>query len=279
MYKILGADQKEYGPVSSQQIIQWINEGRANANTMARAEGTETWLPLSSIPEFASLFAAKPPPPTPSTPPPIGGGSPDTDAISRDVLARGRTIAAGHCISRGWDLVMKHFWLLVGATFIISLVEGAIPLLTGVCRGGLLILMLKLIRGQRAEFGDCFVGFTDNFLQLFLVGLIVTLLVAVGTVFCIIPGIYLAVAWMMAIPLVADKKMEFWPAMEVSRKVMNAHWWSMFALVLLGVLVILLGFCVCCVGVYVATPVFYAAWAYAYEDIFGSTATPAAQPR
>lgn len=285
MYKILGADQREYGPVSAQQIIEWVNQGRANANTKARAEGTETWLPLSSIPEFASLFTmgatagAPNAAPGSSTPPPTySTAAPDSDAAAQAVLASGRTIDAGHCISRGWELVKNNFWLLVGATFVIGLIEGAIPLLTGVCRGGLFILVLKLIRRQNGDFGDAFAGFSDNFLQLFLVGLVSILLTVVGLAFCIVPGIYLMVAWSMAIPLVADKKMEFWPAMELSRKVMNQHWWSMFGLLLLCILISLLGLCVCCVGVYVAAPVVIAAWAYAYEDIFGSTPTTTTQP-
>lgn len=283
MYKILGADQREYGPVSAEQIIDWVRQGRANANTLARAEGTENWLPLSSIPEFASLFAAgaagAPPSSAPPPPPQTFSGPVDTDALAQSVLARGGTISAGHCIGRGWDLVMRHFWLLVGASLVLGLIEGAIPFLTGVCRGGLFILTLKLIRGERAEFGDAFAGFSDNFLQLFLVGLISLLLTAVGLSLCIIPGIYLAVAWAMAILLVADRKMEFWPAMELSRKVMNQHWWSMFGLMLLGILITLLGLCVCCIGVYVAMPVFFAAWAYAYEDIFGSAPASTAYPR
>jgi hypothetical protein len=278
MYKILGADKQEYGPVSAEQIVQWINEGRANANTLARAEGSETWLPLSNIPEFASHFATKTPPPPPSTPPPIGNG-PDPDVTAQSALARNVTISPGHCISRGWDLVMKNFWLLVGATFVVSLVEWSIPLLAGPCRAGVFLLMLRLIRGQRAEFPDVFDGFSDNLLQLFLVGLISNLLTGIGLMFCVIPGIYLGIAWIMAIPLVADKKMEFWPAMEASRKVMNVHWWSIFGLVLLGLLLMFVGSLVCCVGFYVAMPVLYAALAYAYEDLFGSTATPPTQPR
>ncbi|MDB6059783.1 MAG: hypothetical protein JWO95_3627 [Verrucomicrobiales bacterium] len=283
MYKILGSDNREYGPVSAQQIIEWVNQGRANANTKARAEGTETWLPLSSIPEFAALFTTDAPNTAPgvSTPPPMYSAAapvPDSDAAAQAVLATGRTIDAGHCISRGWDLVKNNFWLLVGAVFVLGLIEQTVPLLIGVCRGGLLILILKLIRGQRADFGDAFAGFSEHFLQLFLVGLVSLLLTMVGLAFCIIPGLYLLVAWSMAIPLVADKKMEFWPAMELSRKVMNQHWWSMFGLVLLGILILLLGACVCCVGILVATPVVFAAWAYAYEDIFGSTPAATAQP-
>ncbi len=38
MYKIIGADGKEYGPVTSEQVRQWITEGRANAQTKVQPE-------------------------------------------------------------------------------------------------------------------------------------------------------------------------------------------------------------------------------------------------
>src|SRR5256885_7127512 len=52
MYRILGADRKEYGPVSADDIRVWIREGRANGQTLACSEGG-AWQPLSSFPEFA----------------------------------------------------------------------------------------------------------------------------------------------------------------------------------------------------------------------------------
>jgi len=52
MYKIIGADKKEYGPITSAQLRHWISEGRVNAQTLARAEGTQEWIPLSAFAEF-----------------------------------------------------------------------------------------------------------------------------------------------------------------------------------------------------------------------------------
>jgi prepilin-type processing-associated H-X9-DG protein len=63
MYKIIGTDQKEYGPVSSAQINQWIVQGRVNAQTKAQSEGGE-WKPLGDFPEFTATFGL----PTPSAP-------------------------------------------------------------------------------------------------------------------------------------------------------------------------------------------------------------------
>lgn len=71
MYKIIGGDGREYGPVSAEQLRQWIREGRANANTQAAAEGSNDWKPLASFPEFAELpTALSPPLPSASAPRP-----------------------------------------------------------------------------------------------------------------------------------------------------------------------------------------------------------------
>lgn len=59
MFKIIGTDGKMYGPVSEQQMRQWIVEGRVNANTLIQAEGSADWKPLSS---FAQFGQAAPPP-------------------------------------------------------------------------------------------------------------------------------------------------------------------------------------------------------------------------
>lgn len=60
MYRILGADGKEYGPVNAEQMRRWIAEGRANAQTRTLAEGTLEWKPLAQFPEF-SLLLPNPP--------------------------------------------------------------------------------------------------------------------------------------------------------------------------------------------------------------------------
>ena len=71
MYKIVGADQKEYGPISEEQMRQWIAEGRANGQTLARID-EGPWKPLSTFPEFAAALGETPaPPPIAPVPPPL----------------------------------------------------------------------------------------------------------------------------------------------------------------------------------------------------------------
>jgi hypothetical protein len=70
MYRIIGADRREYGPVTADQLRQWVVEGRANAQTQTFVAGATEWKPLGTLPEFASHFAA-------GNPPVIGLPAPD----------------------------------------------------------------------------------------------------------------------------------------------------------------------------------------------------------
>jgi hypothetical protein len=274
MYKIIGADGKEYGPITRETLRQWIEQGRANAQTRVLAPGASEWRLLSELAEVADLLGAKP---GPSSPPPLAGAV-DAEALAREILARDYDFSIGQCIGRGWELVMSHFWLTVGATFIIILVTtavGAVPfgglLLNYVFWAGLDWMFLKQIRGERAELGDSFAGFSLAFVPLMLFSLVGQLLVSVGLLLCLLPGIYLMVAWLIfGGLLIIDKKLDFWPAMELSRKVVTRHWWKVFGLMLVCLLLMIVGLLVCCVGVFIAMPVVTAATVYAYEEIFGN---------
>ena len=67
MYKIIGADGKEYGPVSTEQLRQWLNEGRVNPQTRVIPEAGGNWSPLSTYPELSPPLGVPPMlPPRPS---------------------------------------------------------------------------------------------------------------------------------------------------------------------------------------------------------------------
>lgn len=73
MYKIIGADGREYGPASADQLRRWIGERRLNAQTLIRVEGTVDWKPLGNVPEFSLWLGSST---TPS-------GFPDPTAVRR----------------------------------------------------------------------------------------------------------------------------------------------------------------------------------------------------
>ena len=56
MYKIIGSDNKEYGPISTEVLRQWIAEGRANGQTKVLPEGATEWKTIAEVPELAALL-------------------------------------------------------------------------------------------------------------------------------------------------------------------------------------------------------------------------------
>jgi hypothetical protein len=74
MYKIIGADQKEYGPVTAEQLRQWIAEGRVSLQTQVLPEGGTEWKALGDFPEFAAASPGTVPV-MPSIPAPSSAGA------------------------------------------------------------------------------------------------------------------------------------------------------------------------------------------------------------
>jgi hypothetical protein len=280
MFFLIGGDGREYGPYTADQIREWVAQGRANAQTRVRHDTGTNWQALGEFPEFAS--PGGPAGAAPGAPPPL-----TPEVVAAEYLARGGYVDVGHCVSRGWILVRDNAALTIGGTTLVALVTFGISMLpvvglvalfvNPVLLGGLAYMFTRRIRGEAPTVGDAFCGFTLGFLQLGLAGLVSALLICIGLLLCLLPGIYLGVGYTFALPLVIDKKLDFWAAMEVSRRVVHTHWWTMFGLLLVAFLINILGILACFIGWFVAAPISIAAVMYAYEDLFGprSAQTPA----
>lgn len=62
MYKIIGSDGKEYGPISLDQLKQWLAEGRLNKQSKVLPDGAADWRTIGELPELAVLTPPPPPP-------------------------------------------------------------------------------------------------------------------------------------------------------------------------------------------------------------------------
>jgi TM2 domain-containing membrane protein YozV len=91
MYKMIGADGQQYGPVDAEQIRRWLSENRVRNETLIQAEGSDEWKPLRSYPELSNAATANVPPAFSETPPPMS-------ALKTDLSSRASTkVAAGVC--------------------------------------------------------------------------------------------------------------------------------------------------------------------------------------
>jgi hypothetical protein len=60
MFQLLGSDGKEYGPITADQLREWIREGRAGGSTQVRRDSEREWRLLRTVPEFADIFQSSP---------------------------------------------------------------------------------------------------------------------------------------------------------------------------------------------------------------------------
>ena len=112
MYKIIGVDQKEYGPITGEQLRFWITEGRVNAQTRACADGATEWKPLGSFAEYAEAFGLETPG---STADPVFGSQ---SASGRETAlqavkgpAIGLIVMAGlYALSAVWGIIRALFF-------------------------------------------------------------------------------------------------------------------------------------------------------------------------
>ena len=293
-YFIIGGDGKEYGPITDEELRKWISEGRLNAQSRAKAESDAEFRTLAQFPEFADSYAQ---PEAPATIAPRIAAGNRADDYELDL---------GECITRAWALVRNNFWPVVGVSALVLFAIVGINQLFGLitnpivnqmvtdqkvnARGILIVLgvtiisapvstifmaglfkyYLKLIRGEMPTVSDAFSGFGSRTGQLILLSLVQMTLVVLGYMLCIIPGIYLTVAWYFAIPLVIDRNLDFWPALQLSRRLVSKHWFIVFAAMLVFGLVAMIGIIACGIGILVTMPVGTIALMYAYETIFGA---------
>ena len=148
-----------------------------------------------------------------------------------------REIRAAEYFSIGFELAKKEYWTIF-FNFLIYLIVGICASITVV---GLLVVpaifasfikfLLKVARGEAVGVGDSFSeGFKDGlwwkalfFTVLYSVGIVI------GTIFFVVPGLYLATAWFLGIYLLVDKSMSPEEALGKSRELVHQlGFWKVF---------------------------------------------------
>jgi uncharacterized membrane protein len=246
---------KEYGPVDLPGLVRWVKEGRVTAATSIRKNADEP-VAAASLAEIAYLFAPAPAAPSP----PI--------ALSVSLPAE---FKSWDFIDRAWQLVKPH-WVPLGVMFLLLSMVGAVPYLGGciyiILSGTLTIGIYRAILGMlggRTPGVDMMFGAFDRFGQAFLAGLVMTILIGMGMILLIVPGIILALMWMFTYPVMAETDQDFWTAMQTSAELTKGYRWSLFCLCLANIPILLLGVLCLCVGICVAQAVTFTSFALAYR--------------
>jgi len=111
--------------------------------------------------------------------------------------------------------------------------------------------MLKAIRGEKPEFFDIFI-FQKNYLNVVLAHLLTSVIIAVGFVFLIVPGIIFACKLAFVPYLVTDRKMEATEAIRESWRMTTGYGGKIFLMGLLTVPIVIAGMLLLGIGLILA---------------------------
>ena len=294
LYFLIGTDGRQYGPLSLEDVFTWLADGRASRYSRARRETEAQWAALRDMPEFEEA----------TRPPHVGGSvvvssSPDD---SREGAETPTAASAGQrslrldpisCFRRAWWLVARDFALLGGWTLIVAMTiitTSVIPrvgwlvglLLNNLLTAGVYLLFLARMRGLRPTLNDVALAIRSAAGRLVLTGVAQSLITApivfastttsdqlrTGLLVLSLPCLYLLVGYVFVLPLIIDRNLPFWGAMETSRRTVHRQWFQTFGLLFAAGLLLIVPARWFVFGLVLTLPVCTAALMFAYEDLF-----------
>jgi uncharacterized membrane protein len=183
----------------------------------------------------------------------------------------------GACLSIAWSALTRDLGrnILLNLLGLIVLGIGSgitLGILAGPLLLGLVRLNQRILRGEQADANVLFSGFSEFGPALGLM-IVSGILNALGYLLCILPGIYLAVAWSASWHLLADGRGSFWECMEISRRSITAHWGWALLLLIIAHLIGWVGVLACGVGLLLTLPLATLFFLAALDRLFPRGAT------
>jgi hypothetical protein len=186
-----------------------------------------------------------------------------------------KQVNLGEWMSRAWDMVTADLgsFIILGLIYavIIAVTSGTVIgelFFIGPLSVGFFYVIFEKIRGKDINIGDITKGFSF-FIAAVLSNILIMLFIAVGLVFCIIPGFIILALYVFAPAFIVEQNLDFWQAMEASRKVVMNHLLEMTLFVLILGVINFAGALLCGIGLLFTTPLSFAAIAVAYDDLVG----------
>ena len=220
----------------------------------------------------------------------------DSEAIQR-AIAGHYSLSIEEVLSEAWSLTAGHKLKLNIAVLIYSdiavvtgLIVGGLQVLTGegiavMVLGelayayvtlpiamGLFAISLDRVGGGEVH-NDRLFQFFPWALRLLFTTVLMTLLLFIGYLLLILPGIYLSVAYLFAMPLLVREQMGIVDALEASRKSITHRWFTVFGLLVALAVINIVGAIPFGIGLIWTIPLSVIAIGLTYQKIFIDNAT------
>ena len=202
-------------------------------------------------------------------------------------MAYDGSISVGAWYRRGWETFKAHPGTLIGAFLLYVLVSlvGVIPILGWIVIVaiappivvGMYYTFLKAVRGEPTSAGGIFDGFSV-FGSAWITWFLSTVIIIVGFILLIVPGIIFSLMYCMALFAVMDKKLSGMEALSFSSRITKGHKGKLFGAGLLAALLAVATIITLGLGLIIVGPWCIATLAAAYDSLsVAAVASPAAQ--
>lgn len=131
---------------------------------------------------------------------------------------------------------------------------------------GLAKISITLARGGKPEWEDLYNQYPKT-LNYLVASILFGLMVIVGLILLVIPGIYLAIRFHMYSYLIVDKNLGAIEALKQSSVITKGSMWNLFLFWIVSIIVVIIGAILFFVGLLVAVPVVLVAGGYVYNKL------------
>jgi uncharacterized membrane protein len=193
------------------------------------------------------------------------------------LIANGYQIKIGKYFEEAIEIFRVEAGLFILFTVVVAVMESVSAGLGFVLAApftvGYYIVAQRIKHKQEVKFEHFFDGFNKNLGGMVLLSIVSTVFIILGIMLCVLPGIYLAIAYSFAIPLVYFADYDFMEALEASRKWISKQFIDFFIFAVVILVINILGAAVFGVGLLVSIPLSYVMMYVAFEDILSQANT------
>lgn len=190
-----------------------------------------------------------------------------------EIKERAKNLLGGSLFSTNWMagvLAMLVYSVIISVVAFVPIIGNvAAIVIAGPMAYGLYYVFLNSARTfEKIDVADLFKGFSDDFGQIFLIGLMTTIFTALWSLLFVIPGIIKMYAYSMAYYIKADHPEYTWKqCLDESQIIMSGHKWELFVLQLSFIGWTIVGMMCLGIGVLWVEAYQYAAMSQFYESI------------
>lgn len=183
----------------------------------------------------------------------------------------------GELLKFGWEKTKQHLWFLVGVTFfyfLISFITNNIPVVRDIVSMlmgiALIALSFVIVDGHTPHCRNLLAPFKDYKItwHYFLTMVLSVIIVIIGLIALILPGIYLAVRLQFALYFIVEnentKPIE---ALKKSMAITKGMFWKLFGFLLVFILINIAGALLLGVGLFITLPVTTIAYTHLYKKL------------